>query len=86
MKKGCEHVVDKGVLCAIKQKYWGEKKGCNVLFVGRGLQGYPCVAPACSLGSSSRFTVSSVHKCKKHTSSTVYITKQIGFGKGRTVV
>ena len=84
MKKGCEQVVDKGVLCAIKQKYWGEKKGCNVLFVGRGLQRYPCVAPACSLGSSSRFTVSSVHKCKKH--STVYITKQIGFGKGRTVV
>ena len=85
MKKGCEQVVDKGVLCAIKQKYWGEKKGCNVLFVGRGLQRYPCVAPACSLGSSSRFTVSSVHKCKKH-STVVYITKQIGFGKGRTVV
>ena len=29
VKKGCEQVVDKGILCAIKQKYWGEKKGCN---------------------------------------------------------
>ena len=66
MKKGCEQVVDKGVLCAIKQKDWGEKKGCNVLFDGRGLQRYQCVASACSLGSSSRFTVSSVHKYKKH--------------------